>query len=107
MNDINDDGLLRSLDLFVGTVFWLEQPITIEAALAEAIEDWVALASAEHNDSKAWGDLVVSDTIGMSILQLVEAVEHLGSMDGRTLTVATALMDALEDWCRESGRPER
>ncbi|MFN3254342.1 MAG: hypothetical protein ACE37B_01475 [Ilumatobacter sp.] len=107
MNATIDDGLLRSLDLFVGTVYWLEQPITIEAALAEAIEDWVALASAEHNDSEAWGDSAMTDSVGVPLLQLVEAVERLCATDGRTLTVATALMDALEDWCRDSSGPGR
>lgn len=107
MNETIDDGLLQSLDLFVGTVYWLEQPITIEAALAEAIEDWVALTAAEHHDSKAWSGSAMTDSVGVPLLQLVEAVEHLCATDGRTLTVATALMDALEDWCRESGRPER
>ena len=104
MSDVvgDDDGLLRSLDAFVETVYWLEEPVEIEHALAEAIEDWVAMVAAERNGSELWGTSVSTDTIGIALLQLVEAVEHTDARGGQTISVASAIAEALSDWCRRA-----
>ena len=99
MSDTTTDELHDALDAFIGTVFWSDDPISLEEALTEAIGDWVAMASAEFNGSQPFAELTIVDRLGAGLHQMAAAVEALGSDESPDdLTMASALSSATADW---------
>lgn len=94
----NVDPGLVALDRFVSSVYWADDDVTLEDALIEAIDDWIASASAEHNNSEPFG--IDSDAAGLdgALTSVIGAVGCLRTSARRELTVATALAEALADW---------
>lgn len=98
MNNVVDDGFLRSLDAFLGTVYWSEEPITLEVALVQAIDDWVAMASAEHNESKPFAEAAPADSLESCLRYFLAAIEVLASSVLPSMTISVALSVATADW---------
>lgn len=96
--DSEDDRLLRSIDTFVETIYWSEEPITFEEALAQAIEDWVAVAAADHNESQPFLETSSEDGVGSALVHLAAAVDTLAGRVESEITMATALCHATTDW---------
>ena len=98
MSDTTADPVHDALDAFIGTVFWSDDDVSLEVALAEAIDDWVAMASAEFNASRPFVDVVSDDALRSGILQMAAAVEMLSDLLLPGMTMAHALSDAAADW---------
>lgn len=95
---INVDPGLVALDRFVSSVYWADDDVTLEDALIEAIDDWIASASAEHNNSEPFGFDGDAVGLGGALTDLIGAVECLAAEARRGLTVATGIAEALADW---------
>lgn len=102
MSGIVDDYLLRSLDEFLEAVYWSEEPTTMEEALTEAVEDWVAATSAEHNDSRPFIEASSDDALTSGLHHLVTAVEVLADRGMLGMTMAGALSIAIADWLNDA-----
>ncbi len=98
MSDHTPDQLHDALDAFLGTVFWSDDQVILEDALAEAIDDWVAMASAEFNESHPFVDGASDDVLRSGLLQMAAAVGMLSDQLLPGVTMALALSDATTDW---------
>lgn len=98
MSDLKTDPLHDALDAFIGTVFWSDDQIALEDALAEAIDDWVALAAAEHNGSRPFVEVAGGDALRSGLLQMAAAVGMLSDQLQPGMTMALALSNAVADW---------
>ncbi|MEP1123772.1 MAG: hypothetical protein ABJH68_07780 [Ilumatobacter sp.] len=98
MSDTATDTLHDALDAFLGTVFWSDDEVTLEDALAEAIDDWVALVSAEFNGSRPFVDVVSNDALRSGLLQMAAAVGMLSDQLQPGMTMTLALSSATTDW---------
>lgn len=98
MSDDATDPLHDALDAFLGTVFWSDDELSLEDALAEAIDDWVAMASAEFNGSHPFVDVSSDDGLRSGLLQMAAAVEVLSGQPMPGMTMAVALSSATVDW---------
>ncbi|WP_420451975.1 hypothetical protein [Ilumatobacter sp.] len=96
----NTDHGLVALDRFVSAIYWADDDITLEAALTEAIDDWIAQAAAEYNDSEPFVTGQGNDPLARSLIDLVAAVERLAAGARPGLSVASAVGEALDDWSR-------
>lgn len=102
MSNVAEDPLHDALDAFIGTVFWSDHQITLEDALAEAIDDWVAMASAEFNGSHPFVDVSSDDVLRSGLLQMAAAVGMLSDHLLPGITMAHALLNATTDWLDDS-----
>ena len=93
------DHVLVALDRFVSAIYWADDDVTVATALAEAIDDWVATAAAEHNDSEPFTNRRHDDPLADSLSDLVVAVERLAVDSRPGLIVVNAIGEAVEDWC--------
>jgi hypothetical protein len=98
MSDHTTDPLHDALDTFIGTVFWSDDQIALEDALAEAIDNWVAIASAEFNGSHPFVDGASDDALLSGLLQMASAVGMLSDHLLPGMTMALALSNATTDW---------
>ncbi len=102
MSHTATDPLHDALDAFLGTVFWSDDEVTLEDALAEAIDDWVAMASAEFNGSHPFIDGGSDDALRSGLIQMAAAVEVLSDQLLPGMTLAIALSNATTDWLDEA-----
>jgi hypothetical protein len=98
MSNQTTDPLHDALDAFIGTVFWSDDEVSLEAALTEAIDDWVAMASAEFNGSRPFVDVVSGEALRSGLLQMAAAVGMLSDQLLPGITMAHALSNATTDW---------
>jgi hypothetical protein len=102
MSDTKTDPLHDALDAFIGTVFWSDDEISLEDALAEAIDDWVAMASAEFNGSRPFVAVVSDDALRSGLLQMAAAVGVLSDQLQPGMTMAHCLSHATTDWLEDA-----
>lgn len=98
MSDSTTDPFHDALDAFIGTVFWSDDQVSLEQALSEAIEDWVAIASAEHNASRPFAEVAMTERLAAGLHQMAAAVGALTETELTDLTMALALSNATADW---------
>lgn len=98
MNNSVADPELIALDRFVSAIYWADTDMTFNDALIEAIDDWTATASAEHNESQPFSSGSHTDPLAASLHELLAATEHLTRTSRPGLTVMRALSEALADW---------
>ena len=97
MSDVAVDELLRSFDALVGTVYWSEEPVTLDAALTEAIEDWVATTAAERHESTLFCSEMRNNDLAAALVHMAAAVDAIAN-GNLVVTMASALSDAVNDW---------
>jgi hypothetical protein len=106
MNDHGSDRLLTALDRLATTSRQPGEHPRADIALTQAIDHWVGLHAAEHNQSQRYTSVDDrGDPLGTCIAHLVAAVGHLTRTARPGLTVPGALCEAIEDWI--ANRPTR
>lgn len=95
------DPELAAMDRFVSSIYWADTDITLVEALPVALDDWIATASAEHNESRPFWTGTSTDELAASLHELLAAVEHLKTTGRPGLTTSRALCEALADWGQE------
>ena len=100
MSTIADPDLV-ALDRFLSSIYWSADDIAFADALPEAIDEWTAIASTEHNESRQFSTGVHDDELAGSVHELLAAVAQLSTGARPGLTVIRALSEAVADWSRE------
>lgn len=98
----NEEKLRRALD-DVLTACWTED-VPVLDAIAESIEEWIALASAEFNQSEPFSDEADISRLAAAIATL-EGAAHTTFVGGVPNPISGVLAQALADWTTNFGRP--
>lgn len=97
----HEEKLRRALD-DVLTVCWNDD-VPVLDAIAESIEEWTALASAEFNESEPFSNEVEVSRLAAATATLTRAA-HTTHADGMPDAVSDVLAQALADWTTNFGR---